>query len=388
MYLKKLIAFLFLMAGCITGVQAQLIPAEDSARDIDETRIGSHYSVFPLAGYSSDFGFYGGAFLQRMNYGVDERPFLSNTRLNGVLSTKGNLEMDLEYERIRTFGTEIRSKVEIVGSRLLQGHYFGIGNNTQFSETQFDSDYFFYERREFQFDYQARKRVYSYGKSGVLDLFSRVMVWHVNGIEKEGETKFLIDQPEGFDPGWVNTLGVGVIADSRDSEFDPNRGYRYSLEFSKALSFMGSDYTVASLTGDFRHYKTLFANIVFAHNFKFEHQTGDAPFWSKPVIGNEYGLRGFHWNRFRGSSSVLSMTELRTWLFSVLEGRIRAGGQLFWDTGRVYSEEDSGQLLNDWKHSFGAGAALSLFNPDFIVRADAGFSDEAFRIYFGAGYVF
>lgn len=85
---------------------------------------------------------------------------------------------------------------------------------------------------------------------------------------------------------------------------------------------------------------------------------------------------------------MLSMTELRTWLFSVLEGRIRAGGQLFWDTGRVYSEEDSGRFFNDWKHSFGAGAALSLFNPDFIVRADAGFSDEAFRIYFGAGYVF
>lgn len=388
MYLKKLIAFFFLMAGCITGVQAQLIPAEDSARDIDETRIGSHYSVFPLAGYSSDFGFYGGAFLQKMNYGVDERPFLSNTRLNGVLSTKGNLELDLEYERIRTFGMDIRSKVEIVGSRLLQGHYFGIGNNTQFSDTQFDSDFFFYERREFQFDYQARKRLHAFGEFGVLDVFSRLRVWHVNGIEQDGETKFLIDQPEGFDPGWVNTLGVGVIADSRDSEFDPNRGYRYSLEFSKALSFMGSDYTVASLTGDFRHYKTLFANIVFAHNFKFEHQTGDAPFWSKPVIGNEYGLRGFHWNRFRGSSSVLSMTELRTWLFSVLEGRIRAGGQLFWDTGRVYSEEDSGQLFDDWKHSFGAGAALSLFNPDFIVRADAGFSDEAFRIYFGAGYVF
>ena len=82
------------------------------------------------------------------------------------------------------------------------------------------------------------------------------------------------------------------------------------------------------------------------------------------------------------------MTELRTWLFSVWKGRIRVGSQLFWDTGRVYSDEDSAQLFDDWKHSFGAGTAFSLFNPDFIVRADAGFSDEAFRIYFGAGYVF
>jgi outer membrane protein assembly factor BamA len=385
---KKLFAFLLLMATSVSTVTAQLIPAENSARDIDQSRIGSHYSVFPLAGYSSDFGFYGGGFLQRMNYGVDQRPFLSNTRLNGVLSTKGNLELDLEYERIRTFGTDIRSKVEIIGLRLLQGHYFGIGNNTEFSENLFDSDYFFFERREFQFDYQARKRVHSYGEFGVLDLFSRINIWHVNGIEKEHLTKFLIDQPEGYNPGWVNSIGLGFIADSRDSEFDPKLGYRYSLEFSKAIPFLGSDYSVASVTGDVRHYKTLFANIVFAHNFKFEHQTGDAPFWSKPVIGNEYGLRGFHWNRFRGSSSVLSMTELRTWLFTVWDGRIRAGGQLFWDTGRVYSENDSNAIFDAWKHSYGAGAALSLFNPDFIVRADAGFSDEAFRIYFGAGYVF
>ncbi len=386
--MNRLIAFLFLMAGCVTIVQAQLIPAENSAKDIDETRIGSHYSVFPLAGYSSDFGLYGGGFVQRMNYGVDERPFLSNTRLNGVLSTKGNLEIDLEYERIRTFGANVRSKVEIVGSRLLQGHYFGIGNDTEFSENQFDSDFFFYERREFQFDYQARKQLHSYGKFGILDAFSRLTVWHVKGIEKEGETKFLIDQPEGFNPGWVNSLGLGLIADTRDSEFIPTRGYRYSVELSKALSFLGSDYTVATLNGDFRHFKALFAGIVFAHSLKFSHQAGEAPFWSKPVIGNEYGLRGYHWNRFRGSSSVLSMTELRTWLFSVWDGRIRTGGQLFWDTGRVYSEEDSGLLFDDWKHSFGAGVALSLFNPDFIVRADAGFSDEAFRIYFGAGYVF
>ena len=388
MKLKKLIAFTIVVAACVSMVQAQLIPAENSAKDIDESRIGSHYSIFPQAGYSSDFGIYGGAFLQRMNYGVDERPFLSNTRLNGVISTKGNLEMDLEYERIRTFGADIRSKVEILGLRLLQGHYFGIGNDTDFSQSLFDDEFFFYERREFQFDYQARKRLSSYSEYGVLDAFSRLKVWHVNGVEKDGETKFLMDQPEGFDPGWVNFLGLGIIADSRDSEFVPSRGYRYSFEFSKALPLMGSDYTVASLTGDFRHYRTLFANIVFAHNFKFEHQTGSAPFWSKPVLGNEYGLRGFHWNRFRGSSSVLSMTELRTWLFSVWKGRIRVGSQLFWDTGRVYSDEDSAQLFDDWKHSFGAGTAFSLFNPDFIVRADAGFSDEAFRIYFGAGYVF
>lgn len=388
MFRRKLLVFLIMIFGCISMVHAQLIPAENTVNDIDESRIGSQYSILPLAGYSSDFGFYGGGFLQRMNYGVDERPFLSNTRLNGVLSTKGNLEMDLEYERIRTFGKDIRSKVEITGLRLLQGHYFGIGNKTEFSETLFDSDFFFFERREFQFDYQARKRVLSYAEFGVLDLFSRINIWHVNGIEKEEKTKFLIDQPEGFDPGWVNSIGLGAIADSRDSEFDPTRGYRYSIEFSKAVPFLGSDYSVASVTGDLRHYKTLFFNIVFAHNLKFEHQTGDAPFWSKPVIGNEYGLRGFHWNRFRGSSSVLSMTELRTWLFSLWEGRIRAGGQLFWDTGRVYSENDSDVLFDNWKHSIGAGAALSLFNPDFIVRADAGFSDEAFRIYFGAGYVF
>src|SRR6056297_754835 len=127
MYYKKLFVFFLLVTSCVPLLQAQLIPAENSAKDIDQSRIGGHYSIFPLAGYSSDFGFYGGGFVQRMNYGVDERPFLSNTRLNGVLSTKGNLEIDLEYERIRTFGTDIRSKVEVVGLRLLQDTILGSG---------------------------------------------------------------------------------------------------------------------------------------------------------------------------------------------------------------------------------------------------------------------
>jgi len=58
MYYKKFFVFFLLVTSCVPLLQAQLIPAENSAKDIDQSRIGSQYSIFPLAGYSSDFGFY------------------------------------------------------------------------------------------------------------------------------------------------------------------------------------------------------------------------------------------------------------------------------------------------------------------------------------------
>lgn len=82
------------------------------------------------------------------------------------------------------------------------------------------------------------------------------------------------------------------------------------------------------------------------------------------------------------------MLELRTWLFSVFDDRIDIGMQTFWDTGRVYSDFDSGAFFDGWKQVFGIGTAFTLLNPDLIIRGDVGFSNETWRIYFGAGYVF
>ncbi|TVR15413.1 MAG: hypothetical protein EA391_10745 [Balneolaceae bacterium] len=384
-FLPLLIALLFLSTA--NKANGQVIPPDRDPLPPD-AKIGSYYSVLPLIGFSSDQGFIGGGFLQRINYDINRDPFLSTLKTDVTFSTRGDIISKLEYERTRLFGFELRSRLDFIGQRERKGHYFGIGNDSEFSTAAYDEGFNYYENREFFINYKVRQGVFEFGENGNLDFFGGLTFWHVNGLSTDDESLFFSDEPVGFGSARVVKAGLGFIADSRNSEFSPSSGMRYEVGFNKSQSFLLSDFNFSSLSGDFRHFLPLRRNITIAHRLVAEHTLGNAPFWALPVIGSENGLRGFHRNRFRGDSSVLSMLELRTWLFSVFDDRIDIGMQTFWDTGRVYSDFDSGAFFDDWKHVFGIGGAVTLLSPDLIVRGDIGFSNETWRIYFGAGYVF
>ena len=386
----KTVAIFLTFIVIATTVCAQEIPPERSedGHIISADRIGSFYSVLPLAGYTSDLGLFGGGFIQRINYGIDVRPFLSTMKSDITVSTKGNIVSKVDYERTRLFGRNIRSRVDFIGQRIRRDYYFGIGNETQLSEDLYDDGYYYYDNRELYLNYQARWLIREYGTSGILDFFGSFTLSRVNGLTQGEETRYEEETPPGFGKNWVNKIGFGLVADNRENEFSPTSGIRYEVGFNTSSSIFGSDFSFSDVRVELRHYAELMNNVVLAHRLETRHNLGEAPFWALPVIGNQFGLRGYHRNRFRGDSSVLNMTELRTWLFSVFDGGVRIGTQAFWDTGRVFSDVDSNSFFDDWHHTFGFGGAITLFNPDFIVRGDVGFSNETMRIYFGAGYSF
>ena len=375
----------------MTGVarsQNDVESVDPEKKHISADRIGSFYSVLPIAGYSSDWGVYGGGFLQRINYGVGIEPFLSNLKTDITISTKGYFVSKLEYERTQTFGLDLRSRFEFIGQRITQGQYFGIGNNTPFSKNLFDDGFYFYENRELFLKYMLRKKVGSFSNSGRIDLFTTTTLWMVNSLSRTEESLIFLDSPPGIERNTIGKIGIGILFDSRNDEFYTTSGIQYEAGFNVAPSIFGFDYSYTEFTLDLRQYVTLFPDVVLAQRLKYDQTFGDLPFWAMPILGNDDGLRGFYLNRFRGESSILSMTEVRAWLFSVWNDQIRVGSHLFWDTGRVYSEFDSMGFLDDWKQSVGFGFAFTLFQPDFILRSDFGFSNEAFRFYFGSGFSF
>lgn len=383
----SLMTLIFLLSFSVK-LFAQIIPPDTGESEEPEVRIGTRYTLLPIAGYTSDMGLIGGIILQRINYGHNIRPFLSNLATDFTVSTKGNMIADLNYERTRILGTDIRSLVEFTGQRFRQAHYFGIGNQTEFSENLFEDEYYFFENREFSIYYQARKSIMTFGQYGQLDLTASADFSYLNGISRGEETKYAKDTPFGFGKSWANKVGIGLIADSRDNEFAPVRGFRYEASVEWSSPTVGSEYNYSEIRMDVRHYFTLFRNAVLAQKISIESIQGEAPFWDLAIIGGEKGLRGYHLHRFRGDESVFHVLELRTWLFSFWNDDIRIGNQLFWDTGRVFSRNDSDEIFNNWKHSYGGGMALSFFNPDLILRMDIGFSEETYRIHFGAGYIF
>ncbi len=385
-YLKRniLLASLVLFSAAGYPAASQVL----SMPDEEDRQGGVHYSLIPVLGYSSDSGVVAGFLVQRFNYGDGRRPFLSNLKADFTISSKLNIISELGYERTRLLGRDIRSEYSVVAERYRQANYFGIGNDTEFLKDRYDNDYFFYEKRIIDLSARFRRTITEYGFEGNFDGYVKFGFSYLDASDTDSVSLFSIEKPVGQDRQVGNDIGFGLIAEDRDSEFNPTEGYRYEAGIELSGPYFGSEFHYAKLHLQLRNYVEILPNIILAQKIEGTHIVGDAPFWKRSALGDKEGLRGFHKERFLGDSSVLHVLEARTWLFSMFDEELRVGGQLFWDAGRVFSKHDSNRLFDAWKHSYGAGGALSLFNPDFIMRGDLGFSDESMQIHIGVGYIF
>lgn len=363
--------------------QAQLFPV-----DPGEVKTGVHYMFVPAFAYTSDLGFVGGGLGQRIDYGEGLSPFLNLTQLTFTASTKGLISSRLKHDHTQSLNGNIRSISELSVERLLNQNYFGVGNETQFRQTLWDEEHYFYEHREVKLDYTARLPVLHGEGNQRLDLlFTYGMIY--NSPKTVGEDTFYeMDEPFGLEGGWIHGFGSGLILDNRENEFDPRKGSRYEFNISASPAFLG-DYGFGQFGLNTRHYFPLARTVVLAHQFDAQLTSGDVPFWNLPRIGSEDELRGYAENRFRGYSRWFSLTEVRAWFLEIPDYDLKFGVHVFWDTGRVFSKADSfGDSFQDLKHTFGFGGATALFSPDMIFRGDVGFSEDMYRIYIGVGYLF
>lgn len=357
--------------------------------NLDEEPRGVQYSLLPLIGYESDMGLVGGGYLERIDYGDGVRPFLNTTSVEITVSTKGHLISVLDHERLNTFGTDLRSRLRVEGIRIHTAPWFGIGNETTFSRSAYDDNFYFYEDRRFRFEYWGRKLLTEFGEKGQLDAHLIALASYTRPVERSSSTLFAQNEIPGAEGGWVNQAGVGLILDSRSSEFDPVSGVRAEANIRFAGRLTASHYHFTTWLADVRHFFSPINNVVVAQRIELRHATGDTPFWELPVLGNEMALRGYVNNRFRGESSIVHNAEIRSWLFSLLDDQVKLGAQLFVDSGRVFAGDDRlSDLPGGLKHTIGVGGAFSILNPDFIFRGDLAFSEDIYRIYLGIGYSF
>ncbi|CAN5126772.1 hypothetical protein BH23BAC3_BH23BAC3_21980 [soil metagenome] len=366
-----------------------IVPASVFSQIISEpAREGSSKSIFPIAGFTSDYGLFGGVVFQRIDYGESRRPYLSNTLIDVTGSTKGLWMGRFDHEQIEMFGRPIRNRTLLDLELNPIRSYFGIGNETEFSQNSFDEGLYFLNQRHALLSFQGRKLIITLADDYSLDGVLRLKGSYTTVSDRGADTRFFLDPPPEFENGWVNTVGIGLMVDSRDSEFDPRYGQRTEIGIDLSSSIFGSSYSFFELSANWKGFLTLTENTVLAQRVALKYNRGDTPFWELPALGSSRGLRGFALDRFMGDSSVLYMAELRQWLFSFFEDEIKLGAHLFYDTGRVFSRFDSDRLFSSWQNSWGAGAAVTLFNPDLIFRGEIGFSGEDYGIYAGVGYAF
>lgn len=344
-------------------------------------------TILPIAGYTSDYGLFGGGVYQRINYRENHQPFYSNLQVDFNGSTRGRWIVGIDYERATLFDHNIRNLTVFEYERDPQSTYFGVGNNSPFSTEAFDDGAFFLLKSHVELNFDARKTVMELENSAI-DGVLRLKGSYTNISDRGRDTQFILNPPPGVEGGWVNKLGTGLIYDSRDSEFSPRQGLRFETGVNISSSLMESDYSFTDGFVDARGFLPLPLDFILAQRLKYAFSSGDVPFWEMPKIGNQRSLRGYALNRFIGDQSVVYMTEVRKWFLSVLDDEIRFGAHIFSDMGRVFSDDDNPRFFDDWKTTWGIGGAISAFSPDLIVRGEVGFSDEDYRIYAGVGFAF
>jgi hypothetical protein len=377
--------------------------------------------ILPLAGYDSDTGITIGLVGQRFRYHPSFSPYLSSLRARAVVTTKGFFSFSTKWDALETFGSPLRSTLEITADRFIQEPLFLPGNGSVYHEPLWDAGYHFYERRELMLRYDGMLPI---GGSAHRALIIAEAVW--NGSIDQGEDTYLGSlTPDARQAGWVLLPGLGWRLDTRDHEIRPRKGLLAEVTALHSVPGVGS-HRMGRLDLNLRHYTPLltlpvFGEVVFAHQILARSTFGEVPYWMEARLGSRDALRGFALNRFQGRRSWAYMAELRSWFLEWEAAEIRFGGQFFWDVGRVFGGGESygmkhelhrpfegtvamgpaamgpatalslperNGLLEDLRHSVGFGGVMAVGGSDFFLRGDVGFSEETRRLYIGVGYAF
>lgn len=370
-----------LLLSCSSVSVAQLVGGSVGADSVNN-------AIVPVVSYSSIEGLVGGAIYNRYDYSGTTRPFKNYLESAALVSTKGFIEVDGRFEQTRTFDRNIRSIWKAHFYRYTTDVYFGIGNDVPFSKAQWENDYYYFRSISLGLSYTLRKPIYSDNDSQ-LDVKAGFSTSYQIPYIKKQQSSFARQTPPGSEGGWVNTISTGLIWENRDSEFDPHHGNRADLGIRYAPDPVSS-YAITSFSAGFRQYFQLFNWLTVANRLQLRHVQGNVPYWEFSTLGNKSTLRGYPLNRFKGNSSVAYTLEVRGWLYEFPDFyRMKLGVHVFTDAGRVFTaKDDAADLFEGYKQTIGFGGAMSIFNPDFILRGEIGFSEEVSRIYIGIGYLF
>ncbi|PJZ68077.1 peptide-binding protein [Leptospira perolatii] len=227
-----------------------------------------------------------------------------------------------------------------------------------------------------------------------------------SGKAPNGKTRLTEDQEAGkilgYHGGYVNSIRLGVVMDTRDFEPDPNSGIFLEATYEKATKAIGSDFDFQKYFGHGKFFWSpfprVFEKLVVASRFGFGVSDGNVPFfeyrnlWGTEGIVAGLGglriLRGYKQDRFVGRAMGFGNIELR-WKFY----QFRVGDETFalnlvpfLDFGRVWDDEHKAGL-KDYKYSQGLGFRIA-WNQATIIMIDYAESKEDKQLFVNFSHAF
>jgi outer membrane protein assembly factor BamA len=228
--------------------------------------------------------------------------------------------------------------------------------------------------------------------------------------------------PEEANGGWINSLKLGLMYDTRDNRPNPWKGIWAEAGIEMSPKFIGSESSFGKFYFTYRQYLTLVkTRLAFAYRLGYQQTLyGEVPFYyqsqlitsllrgaTSEGLGGSKTLRGIKRNRVIGNGFVYGNAELR-WRavkFNFINQNFYLGINAFTDFGMVtdkipvnpsnmgsYNPDDYFNPGAEKLH-FDAGLGLRLaINENFIISADLGKAfneqDGGIGFYMGLNYLF
>jgi outer membrane protein assembly factor BamA len=431
-------ALLVMLVVAGTAHADSLAPA-DLARKND----GGYVTGLPLAAYSTDIGFGGGA---RVYYYWDGHkgdplfattPYLYRVFAQAFVSTGGVQFHWLDFDAPKIAGTPYRVRAQLIYARNTNSNYFGLGDKSleplHFPGSGNFSTYDAYSAAQQQvvggqtfakYDQYdllrpvaiaSIERLFDDGHVRVLGGFgvsyarihdyTGTTVDATGGSAIEAETRLATDCTAkaivGCAGGFDNFLRLGISYDTRDFEPDPNRGVFLDAAVDAGTLALGSQYDYVRILGAARGYYSPIpdrADLVLAGRATLEWQSSGTPFFSMDTfpftedprtgLGGHRTMRGFRQDRFVGPTMAVVNGEVR-WTFgrgTLWHQRLAFIAVPFVDVGRPF--DGLGDLtVKDWRLSYGGALRVS-WNLATIVTVDYGLSAEDSGLYVNFNHIF
>jgi len=418
--------------------------------------------ALPAVTFDSDLGFQYGALVEFFNYGDGSTypDYFDHTYTEISHFTKGSGIYRFMYESNHLIpGVHMTTDLSYLPDQA--NHFYGFnGYESVFNKDWMDDElvkaedggpyrtrmFYRFERNQFRFknDFQGKLSgehvKWSAGFAFQNFAISSVDIEKLNkGKDPAEELPLLTIQPGLFeryqdlnlvdanqaDGGWVNTVKLGLMWDSRDNRPNPMKGLWTEAGVEIAPKFMGNDWGFSKFYAIHRQYFTLIENdLSFVYRLSYQSTlTGDVPFFYQSQVitsmltgatneglGGSSTLRGVLRNRVIGDAFFLGNVELR-WkpvYFKFLKQECYLGLNAFYDFGRATKnislptnlETDFGLLYgvtenyNDFfkpdteKFHMSAGTSIMLaMNQNFVIAVDIGkaFNEQDGNIGFSIG---
>ncbi len=416
--------------------------------------------ALPAVSYDSNLGFQYGALFEFFNYGNPSvyPEYYDHTYTEVSRFTKGSGVYRLMYETNHLIpGVEWISDLSYLPD--LANHFYGFnGYESVFNKDWMDNEandyktemFYRYQRDQFRFKNDFLGKLsgdhlkWSAGFAFQNFNIKSVNIEKLNKGKKEDQLPSVTEQPGLFelyrdslglissneaDGGWVNTIKVGLVWDSRDNKPNPMKGLWTEMGIEISPKFIGNDWGFSKFYITHRQYFTLVENDL-SLVYRIGYQTtlsGEVPFfyqsqvitsrltgYSSEGLGGSSTLRGVLKNRVIGDAFALGNVELR-WkplYFKFLKQDCYLGLNLFYDMGMVtksiklpdnlqtefntnMSEYNYGDFFKPGDEKIHHCAGISIMpvmNENFVIAIDIGkaFNDQDGNIgfAFGLNYLF